>query len=433
MIRIFVVTQFPPFRSGSGLPRMHEKELYEYIRLTVVNSIRGQLGCDASNIACEHSSGLDSNAIMGCIVNGIGIAPDKIHTITWMESVDDIYMPPMRQNFDLIDRQCHEIVSRVPYCSSFNFNGLCNQDLKIFGCPPQHVSSFEELKLLNANHCSVFFSGFGGDQALSHHGRNVGTDLATFHSLKAFHQWMGTQCFPLRHFLSRFLASKNRYWARSRTLRLDSKTYSFFEDLLVDSLTSSGRNWLGPVSARAYPWELDSYSPLKISLENRILADWIAVRMEEEFRAAAYFNIHKVFPFLNEQVVSTLLNQEALLFRDSVKTGNGRLVHRRAFAPYLPLCLDDLPNKLRPFSPELRDIIDNEPALNIKESCLFFLGLSELHPQVYRYWDVDMIKTSVDPFLHSGKATYLQPRDIFNCLRTINVLSHWWKKLDDRG
>lgn len=31
-------------------------------------------------IGCEHSSGIDSNAVLGGLVRGLGVAPERLHT-----------------------------------------------------------------------------------------------------------------------------------------------------------------------------------------------------------------------------------------------------------------------------------------------------------------------------------------------------------------
>ena len=91
--------------------------------------------------------------------------------------------------------------------------------------------------------------------------------------------------------------------------------------------------------------EIDTYSCLHTSIRNRCRAEWIAVRLEEEKRFAEHYGMRKYFPFLEEKLIGTLLNQNHKYF--SEKFRKGRLIHRKAFAKYLPEILRNNPSKFR--------------------------------------------------------------------------------------
>ena len=110
-------------------------------------------------------------------------------------------------------------------------------------------------------------------------------------------------------------------------------------NLLTRTLTSEGYEWLGPNLKKPYPWEVDGYLLQHQSIRKRVLADWIAIRAEGETRLAAFFGVAKAFPLLDEKLIGTLLRQDPALFSEGI--GRGRLIHRRAFAPFLPPSLQE--------------------------------------------------------------------------------------------
>jgi hypothetical protein len=71
----------------------------------------------------------------------------------------------------------------------------------------------------------------------------------------------------------------------------------------------------------------------------------VAVRAEEVTHLAAAHGLAKAFPLLDERLIGALLQQDQVLFGD--RAGQGRLLHRRSFAPFLPPFLRDNPTKDR--------------------------------------------------------------------------------------
>jgi hypothetical protein len=135
--------------------------------------------------------------------------------------------------------------------------------------------------LLRQQSCTLLFSGFGGDQAISHNAANVPTDLVAQRRWIEQRRWIGGRRRSLiRVALQRTLALHHRPWAERQVL-LRARDF-VRSDVLERTLTSEGQAWLGPHLRQSYPWEIDSWLPQHASIRQRVLADWLALRAEDE-------------------------------------------------------------------------------------------------------------------------------------------------------
>ena len=64
------------------------------------------------------------------------------------------------------------------------------QQLAVFGAPAQIGGSPQTAEHMHNQGCTLLFSGFGGDQAISHNAANVPTDLVAQGRWKELKQWM---------------------------------------------------------------------------------------------------------------------------------------------------------------------------------------------------------------------------------------------------
>ena len=424
---------YEPFMQGA--PRMEESKLYDYIREKIHLSLLHATENVNSNIACEHSSGLDSNAILGSLLKGLGMSADRIHTVTWTGTVDDDYMPEIRRYFQLHASQCHSWDASLPINSVDQYISEFNEDLKIFGCPPQFGDSVTtDSRILQQNNCAVFFSGFGGDQALSHHGINVGTDISGLRHWKQFHSWYGSKYFPLKHFLSRSLAKRSSKWAKSKN-KSASQTLSGTDLLLVKTLTSEGLDWFNSNFELSYDWDCDGFSPQRTAIRNRTLANWVSLRVEDESRSAHYFDIRKIYPLLDETLIATLLNQDPLLFCPSFKKSDYRSMIKNAFDIYYPPLFDGLVHKTRIPPGGWEQFLQKESDNLLMSIHLMLPELDHLHPLIYRFWFIDSLKHEVDCFI---KNDFLSVKELLKQVRLFNDslyclirLNHWFNCLSD--
>jgi len=69
---------YDPLAGGAG--PMAADGLHRFLRQGLLDHVREVLEGHSGAIGCEHSSGLDSNAVLGALVHGLGVAPERLHT-----------------------------------------------------------------------------------------------------------------------------------------------------------------------------------------------------------------------------------------------------------------------------------------------------------------------------------------------------------------
>jgi hypothetical protein len=237
---------------------------------------------------------------------------------------------------------------------------------------------------------------------------------------------MGGRRVALKTAAGRALALSYRPWAVNKVLRRTRDCCS--SDVLSRTLTPEGREWLGPHLKAPYPWEIDGYLRQHHSIRRRVLADWVAVRAEDETRLAGSQGMAKAFPLLDERLIASLLQQDPALFGEGA--GRGRLLHRRAFAPFLPPFLCDNPTKDR--QPEgglelwrAEIIVKQKEALERS-----VLSIDDWHPGLSRYWDVASIRRETEDVLANSEPTMKAVMGTSRALATMTALSGWWHALD---
>ena len=238
-------------------------------------------------------------------------------------------------------------------------------------------------------------------------------------------QWVGSRPAMLKTAAGRALALSHRPWAVNKVMNRTHKIHS--KQILTRTLTAKGHQWLKPYLKPSYPWEFDSYIQLHQSIRERVLADWVTVRAEEETRQAAFHDITKAFPLLDEKLISTLLQQDPALFGEGI--GRGRLLHRKAFAPFLPTFLHNNPDKARE-----PDDLEERLAKLVKEKIKTLenksLAISNWHPHLFTYWDINSIRNEINNVLSSRQPSLALISGAVRGLSTLTALSYWWESLD---
>ena len=262
-------------------------------------------------------------------------------------------------------------------------------------------------------------------QALSHNANNVPTDLVAQGRWPELIAWMGGRRAALRVAGGRALALLHRPWAESR-VRRRSRAFRT-GDLLTRTLTANGRAWLGPHLREPYPWETDGYLRQHASIRQRVLAGWVAVRAEEESRLATAHGATKIFPLLDERLISTLLRQDPILFGEG--PGRGRLPHRRAFGPFLPPLLRDNPSKDRALDegldPWQTDLLGRQ-----RQRLADGLEACDTWPAALaQWWDLAAIRQEAETLLGRSEATLAEVMGTKGALATMTRLSGWWQAL----
>jgi hypothetical protein len=409
---------------AGGATAMEPETLHQFLRQGLVDHVQQAVDGHHGAIGCEHSSGLDSNAVLGALVHGVGVAPERLHTWSQEGGGEGAPLQQFRPFHRLLPEQCHRF-------EPGNGEGelgidLLQQQLNVFGAPAQIGGNPQAVALLRQHGCTVLFSGFGGDQAISHNAANVPSDLVALGRWRALVHWMGGRRAALKTAGGRALALSYRPWAVNKVLR---RTRDFCSsDVLSRTLTPEGSKWLGPHLKEQYPWEIDGYLRQHHSIRRRVLADWVAVRAEDETRLVASLGMAKAFPLLDERLIAALLQQDPALFGEGA--GRGRLLHRRAFAPFLPPFLRDNPTKDR--EPEggldqWRSELISKQHQALERS---LKATSDWHPALARYWDLEAIRRETEDVLASAEPTMKGVMGTSRALATMKALSGWWQALD---
>jgi len=409
---------------AGGAAAMEPDTLHQFLQQGLLDHIHQALEGHNGAIGCEHSSGLDSNAVLGALVHGLGVEPDRVHTWSQEGGGEGAPLQQFRPFHGLRPEQCHRFEpgdgEGVPGVD------LLQQQLNVFGAPAQIGGNPQAVALMRRQGCTMLFSGFGGDQAISHNAANVPTDLVAQGRWQDLQQWMGGRRVALKTAAGRALALSYRPWAVHKVLH---RTRDFCSsDVLSRTLTPEGRQWLGPHLNEQYPWEIDGYLRQHQSIRRRVLADWVAVRAEEETRLAAGHGMAKAFPLLDERLIAALLQQDPALFGEGA--GRGRLLHRRAFAPFLPPFLRDNPTKDR--EPEggleqWRSELINKQHQALERS---LKATRDWHSELGRYWDLETICRETEAVLASSEPTMKAVMGTSRALAAMTALSGWWQALD---
>ena len=410
---------YDPLADGAG--PMDPETLHAFLRQGLLDHISQALEGHNGPVACEHSSGLDSNAVLGALRHGLGVPAERIHTWSNENGGERQPLQVFRPFHALLPEQCisSDILKEEGRPDQ---NQLNAQQLAVFGAPAQIGGLPWPLQLFQQRGCSVVFSGFGGDQALSHNAANVPSDLVALGRWRALIQWVGgSRRQALKTGAGRVLALGWRPWAVRKVLE---RTKDFCRsDLLMEALTDEGRRWLGAHLQDPYPWEIDGYLRQHVSIRRRVLADWVAVRAEEETRLAAAHGMAKAFPLLDERSIATLLHQDPALFGEGA--GRGRLLHRKAFSSFLPPMLRANPTKdrdpeggLEQWRSELAQSCQGELRASLERS-------QGWHPWIGRIWKLDAVQRRLDVVAEDDEGSLQDVMGAHGSLQALISLNSW--------
>ncbi|MBW3071806.1 asparagine synthase-related protein, partial [Prochlorococcus marinus] len=404
-----------------GVSSQKERELHNIIDYIFQNKLKNAIPQGENRIGCELSSGLDSNAIVGGLIKGLDIDPRNIFTWSHDGNGEESYIKEFQTFHKLNTENTH--INKTEYKKE-NFQESLKENLFIFGMPHQLGGNTECIKFFKKCSCKILFSGFGGDQAISHNGHNLATDLIKNFEFIEFFQWMDNPLKALKTMLGRTYGLINNDWQESKF----SKKVSHMKknNLLISLLTEKGKDWLIPHLSKEFIAEIDTYSTLHNSIRQRCMSQWVSVRLEEEVRLAAKYGIRKYFPLLDETLLGTLLNQDPKYFAE--KYLQGRLIHRKSFAKYLP-------EKLRLDPSKYRDINNQWTAFEREKQAKVLNDLIEFSQQwnqhLSKFWQLDELKKyAINTQINIKKINIHESSKVIKAMRTVNKLSCWFSELE---
>lgn len=415
---------YDPLAGGAG--PLEPEALHALIRAGLLSHLRAALEGWQGPIGCEHSSGIDSNAVLGGLVQGLQVPPERIHTWSHEGGGERPLLEQFRPFYGLRAEQVNRPGPARAAAAEAPEPPL--RPLALLGAPAQMGGMFPALAAFQAAGAAVMFSGFGGDQALSHNAANVATDLVAQGRWRELLAWLeGSPKRAIKTGLGRSLALRSRRFIQHK---INQRSRLFCRsDLLERHLSDRGRQWLGPYLGEDYPWEVNGYVPMRTSLRQRVLAPWVAVRAEEETRLAAAFGLRKAFPLLDETLIGTLLQQDPMRFGEVA--GRGRLVARRAFEPFLPPFLAGNPSKDRDgFEAEHAA---REQALPAQLADALAALEGSLHPWAAALWHWPAIRREVETLLGQPAPAMQQLLGTQLALGTLKQVNQWLVWLEEQG
>ena len=128
----------------------------------------------------------------------------------------------------------------------------------------------------------------------------------------------------LRTLMGRTYGLINHEWQENKFNKKITSLTNF--NPLIECLTEKGKEWIIPNLAKECIDEIDTYSPLHLSIKRRCMSEWLAVRVEEEKRLAAKYGIQKCFPLLDEKIIGTLLNQDPKYFAEKLRSWRKEII-----------------------------------------------------------------------------------------------------------
>ena len=408
-----------------GISKDSKNNVHEYILNYLENNLANIIKKNSiSNVGCEHSSGIDSNALLGTLVHRLKTPSKKIHTWSNDRNSEGKLIKEFRSFYNLKIENCHSIKDWTlgNHLDQYKSNlKTIDESFDIFGCPAPVLGwNIEMSKVMKDNNCEIVISGFGGDQGLSHHGLNRIPHLIKDLRFKDLIKFYDKHPAPFKSFFENIIFFLNPEFIRSRKVKKIQKEYP--RNTLKKHLSVKGQTLLKHHFFEEYLWERDINVDLDLAIKNSISSDGVSVRSESEQRIANYFGIEKFFPFLDESLVSTLINQNPDYFASSFK--KGRLLAREVFSDVLPPFLKVTPDKKRPMLYEREDKYIKYKLFEIE---MILKEIPNFEKDLKSLFNIDDLIKDVESNLPDKNLSVIY--DISASLKCIYTLNEWWRRL----
>ena len=413
------IYSYKPFNFGAN--QISSEKLSFFLKNRLLQNIEESIEKNKGNICCEHSSGLDSNSILGAISFSKNIDNENLYTWSFEGQGEKNYIEEFRRFYKLNLNNC---LKSPTIFSKETLINLYKDNIKILGYPQQIGGNTIGADIISKKNCKILFSGFGGDQGISHNGLNIANNLLFNFKLTKLVDFEDGLRNAFRNNLGRVYSKIFPYWLNQKMLAKEK--YKFKNNPLLNFLTEEGLRLFEPYFKLEEEVENNPYLNIKDSIEKRLTAEWISVRVEEESLIAKNYGIKKYFPLLDELSIGTILNQNPEYFAEN--HNQGRLIHRKAFKDFLHPLLVENPSKFRTQEENW------EMNLILSEKRIFNYQLEEvkdLHEYLYKLWDIEKL---IDYFNEVLETTTKNNFKFFISKRALSVLiilNYWFKFLED--
>tara|TARA_B100000242_G_scaffold111893_1_gene78054 strand:+ start:7452 stop:9023 length:1572 start_codon:yes stop_codon:yes gene_type:complete len=411
---------YEPFENGKNIN--NENELIHYFKEEFILNLERIVQHNNKPIACEHSSGLDSNLIISSLIKELGTIPNSIFTWSNISSGEE----------SLIKKFCSEY--EIPESNNYHLSAPSNfkeyihhqkEIIKKFGAPTIGNFDLRCMSDLSSAGCKLFFSGLGGDQALTNLGGNISIDLLHNFNLKQYIVWNGGLRKSLKGLVINLIGLLSLRFANTLIPSIREQKYRFenFNNLLKNNLTEYSYKLFGKF-LKEDKYINNSFLSQRQWIINNVLSDQIYIRAFEESILAKSFGMEKQYPMLNENLIATLLNHCSQIF--SEKENNKRYIFRKAFSDLLPYELIENPNKeriiylsdLNKFCEEVK----NWNRVILQENINSTLERENL----FQFFDLNKICEEAEILLNSKDATHHLLFSYNQSFATLRKISDWF-------
>lgn len=398
-----------------------QEAFYEWTRKTISNEIGKSIIKHKLPIGIEHSSGIDSNVILSSIVNDNNVNSKNIYTWSHEGDGEREFINLFREKKGLRGKNCitYKKIIKERQLGDDSSSLTKSKIISIFGALPQIGGDIVCLEALQDKGCKILFSGHGGDQAFSHNGENLLIDLILDNKFLELYDWIKDKKTFIRAASSGFFSIFFRSLIKRKYL--EKKTNMLRSEILINNLTEHGKYLLKKHNFNSYPWELDRKVSLRESLINRVSADWVSVRLEDEKRLANSFKIHKAFPFLNEKLISTIISQDPISF--SYSKGDGRKVARESFKDVLPLELYNSQKKGRSIDYDWENQSFN---WMIKELESILKRNKTWNEEIKKLWDINQIEKKLNLVLDQKSKSIVELYSYYRSFDLLDSINLWF-------
>ena len=411
------------FKKNNNLKEIPLKEVLSLIEGKIESLLISFINKNPGNIGCELSSGLDSNSIVSFLTKKIDFPRNKIFTISGDNDEEGLLVNKFKELYGLHKENCFGNSDIELAAKDKKLEFFLEKAFKTYGCPYLRGENYTALELLKSKNCKSLISGLGGDQGLSHHGRNVQTDLLINLNFQELLYWYEEE-HPLivsKKIISRIgkLVLKKPFELRTNMLLKKN----ILNNILIRHLTTFGKQKIIKNIRYEYPWEIDELVEQKKSISNRLLSEWVCIRAEEEKRMCKALGINKFFPFLDEELISILLQINTQFFNQK---GNERYLIRELFKKYLPDYLYKNPNKYRAVSEDTR----NKKRYYYLESIEYLIKeLNNKSLLALKLWKMDNLIEEIENKVYSKNASNYEIVYSWIALSKVHATNSWLEKL----
>lgn len=408
--------QIDPFKKEQR--KFSYAKFCDLFREKITHNIQSALTFKRERICIEHSSGLDSNSILGIIVKKLNLPLEDIFTWSMETPCEMPLINEFRNFYNIKSNNC-----LTPSNQNIKFQHTKADRFSIIkrlGAPLLVDSESFPYAMLSKKNCKIMFSGLGGDQALSHNGINVQNDLASQFRLSELYKWTGS------YFDTFKVLVRNNYFnffpkAYLKKIKGEKKFIN-----VNRYLTNEGKKIINNNFFQENNWEFDLYSGMRDSIVNRVSASWLVIRAEQERRLARSYGINKKFPLLDEDLICQFINQDINFFSEGAMSG--RKIMRESLSNYLPAFLAKNPSKKREF--DKKSIFLEIEKKNKKLLKSHILSIKEFNENLRRLVNINLIKNESEELL-KGDGEIYKLVEMRNFLERLCNISDWFDLLEN--